>query len=160
MKLVDLGQPTSSLDHVYLGCTQRECQSNERTLWRNTKKLFESRISAGATQKLPGWEKPHAKTAARSYDMEDHAKKCVESWQIKRLNNCTKSLIHVWTTITSKWKNWKGLGSCPKCARKLSCNAFLGARIGRLDILWSVSKLARAVTEWTRACEKHLASHT
>ena len=29
MKLVDLGEPTSLLDHVYLGCTQRECKSNE-----------------------------------------------------------------------------------------------------------------------------------
>ena len=25
MKFVDLGEPTSFLDHVYLGCTQREC---------------------------------------------------------------------------------------------------------------------------------------
>ena len=31
------------------------------------------------------------------------------------------------------------------------------ARIGRLDILWSVNKLARAVTMWTRACDKRLA---
>ena len=28
------------------------------------------------------------------------------------------------------------------------------ARIGRPDILWSVNKLARAVTKWTRACDK------
>ena len=31
------------------------------------------------------------------------------------------------------------------------------ARIGRLDILWSVNKLARAVTKWTEACDKRLA---
>ena len=29
MKLVDPGEPTSFLDHVYWGCTQRECKSNE-----------------------------------------------------------------------------------------------------------------------------------
>ena len=29
MKLVDLGEPTSFLDHENLGCTQRECKSNE-----------------------------------------------------------------------------------------------------------------------------------
>ena len=28
MKAVDLGDPTSFLDHVYLGCTQRECQTS------------------------------------------------------------------------------------------------------------------------------------
>ena len=29
MKDVDLGEPTSFLDHVYLGCTQRECQTSK-----------------------------------------------------------------------------------------------------------------------------------
>ena len=31
------------------------------------------------------------------------------------------------------------------------------ARIARPDILWSVNKLARAVTKWTKACDKRLA---
>ena len=31
------------------------------------------------------------------------------------------------------------------------------ARIGRPDILWSLNKLARAVTKWTKACDKRLA---
>ena len=31
------------------------------------------------------------------------------------------------------------------------------ARIGRPDILWSVNKIARAVTKWTKACDKRLA---
>ena len=31
------------------------------------------------------------------------------------------------------------------------------ARIDRPDILWSVNKLARAVTKWTKACDKRLA---
>ena len=30
------------------------------------------------------------------------------------------------------------------------------ARIGRLDILWSVNKLARSTTKWTKACDKRL----
>ena len=30
------------------------------------------------------------------------------------------------------------------------------ARIGRLDILWSVNKLTRAITKWTSACDKRL----
>ena len=28
------------------------------------------------------------------------------------------------------------------------------ARIGRPDILWSVNKLARSITKWTKACDK------
>ena len=31
------------------------------------------------------------------------------------------------------------------------------ARIGRLDILRSVNELARAVTKWTKACDKRMA---
>ena len=31
---------------------------------------------------------------------------------------------------------------------------FFLARIGRPDILWSVNKLARSITKWTKACEK------
>ena len=42
--------------------------------------MFESRISAVATEKLPEWEKPHAKTVAWSYDMEGDAQKCVERY--------------------------------------------------------------------------------
>ena len=29
MQVVDLGEPTPFLDHVYLGCTERECQISE-----------------------------------------------------------------------------------------------------------------------------------
>ena len=35
-------------------------------------------FSAGATDKLPGWEKPHALTVAWSHDMDGHAQKIVE----------------------------------------------------------------------------------
>ena len=31
------------------------------------------------------------------------------------------------------------------------------ARIGRPDILWYVNKFARAITKWTKACDKRLA---
>ena len=40
--------------------------------------MFESRISARATEKFPAWEESHAKTVAWSYVMEGHAEKCVE----------------------------------------------------------------------------------
>ena len=51
-KEVDLGEPTSLLDHVYLGCTQRQCEiSND--IVDNYRFMFESRISAGGTEKLP-----------------------------------------------------------------------------------------------------------
>ena len=36
-------------------------------------------------------------------------------------------------------------------------NCLYLARVGTPDILWSVNKLARAVTKWTKACDKRLA---
>ena len=77
MKNVDIDEPTSFLDHVHLGCTQRACKPNQTDIEQYTK-MFESRISSGASEKLPGWQKPHAQTVASSYDMAGHAQKCVE----------------------------------------------------------------------------------
>ena len=31
---VDLGEPTSFLDHVFLGCTQRQCEKKKRHSWQ------------------------------------------------------------------------------------------------------------------------------
>ena len=52
MKIVDLDEPTSFVDHVYLGCTQRECKPNEK-IFDEYRNMFESRISAGATESIP-----------------------------------------------------------------------------------------------------------
>ena len=40
-KEVDLGEPTSFLDHVYLGCTQRQCQIS-KDIVDNYRTMFES----------------------------------------------------------------------------------------------------------------------
>ena len=64
MKNVDLDGPTSFLDHLFLGCAQRECKPNEDIVGH--KEMSELRISAQAIEKLLGCEKPHAKTVAWS----------------------------------------------------------------------------------------------
>ena len=84
MKNVDIDEPTSFLDHVYVGCTQRQCKPNE-TVIEQYKKMFESRFCAGATERLPGWW---------SYDMEGHARKCVERY-CELVNKKVKQLYKV-----------------------------------------------------------------
>ena len=74
-KEVDLGEPTSFLDHVYLGCIQRQCEIS-KDIVDNYRTMFESRISAGATEKIPCSE--NLSISSWSYDMEGRAKKCVE----------------------------------------------------------------------------------
>ena len=76
-KEVDLEEPTSSLDHVYLGCTQRECKTS-KDIVDNHGTIFEFRISAGRVQKLPFPQ--NLRISSWSYDMAGHAKKCVERY--------------------------------------------------------------------------------
>ena len=89
MKDVDLGEPTSFLDHVYLGCTQRESKIS-KDIVDNYRTMFESRISAGAMEKLPCSE--NLCISSWSYDMESHAKKCVERYC--ELANRTTQQLH------------------------------------------------------------------
>ena len=92
-KEVDLGGPTSFFDHVYLGCTQRQCEMS-KDIVDNDRTMFESRIFAGATEKLPCSE--NLRISSWSYDMEGHAKKCVER-SCKLANKTTQQLYIVST---------------------------------------------------------------
>ena len=104
-KEVDLGEPTSFLDHVYLGCIQRQCEIS-KDIVDNYRTMFESRISAGATEKLPCSE--NLSISSWSYDMEGQPRNVwndVVSWQTRRLNNSAKYLLHALMTIISNKKN-------------------------------------------------------
>ena len=72
MKDVDLGEPTTFLDDVYLDCTQRQCEIS-KAIFDNYRTVFESRISAGASEKLPCSE--NLRISSWSYDTEGHVKK-------------------------------------------------------------------------------------
>ena len=66
----------------------------------NIRDMFESRISAGATEKLPetkATEKPDAETISSwSYDMEGHARKCEERY-CELANKTTQQIYKVAT---------------------------------------------------------------
>ena len=94
-----------------------------------------------------------------SYDMEGHAKKCVERY-CELANRTTQQLYKVSTPCIDdhqfKEEELKSVGECQKYALKLFWKCLHLARIGRPDILWSVNKLARSITKWTKACGKRL----
>ena len=92
-KEVDLGEPTSFLDHVYLGCTQRQCEVSQNIV-DNYRTMFESRISAGGLEKLPFSQ--NNRISSWSYDMVGHAKKCVERY-CELANKTTQQLYKVST---------------------------------------------------------------
>ena len=150
MKNVDLEEPTSFLDHAYLGCTQRECKPNETTIEQYTI-MFESCVSAGATEKLPGWKKPHVKTVAWSNDVDGHARKCVERF-CELANKKVEQLFKVSHPCLDdhqfKQVELESVGDLSVVCSQIVLKCFYLARIGRLDILPSVNKLARSVTKW------------
>ena len=46
-KEVALGEPTSFLDHVYLGCTQRPCEKKTKILWTITEPCLNREFPRG-----------------------------------------------------------------------------------------------------------------
>ena len=122
--------------------------------------MFESRISAGVIEKFPYSEKSEANISSWSYDMEGHAKKCVERYC--ELANKTQQQQYKVTTPCFddhqlNEEEMRSVGELPKVCSQIVLRCLYLARFGRPDILWSVNKLARAVTKWTRACDKRLA---
>ena len=70
---VDLGEPTSFLDHVHLGCTQRQCEISKDIV-----EITEPCLNPGFPQeqlkKLPCSE--NLRISSWSYDMEGHQEMC------------------------------------------------------------------------------------
>ena len=157
-KEVDLGEPTSFLDHVYLGCTQRPCEIS-KDIVDNYRTTLESRISAGATENYQCSE--HLRISSSSYDMEGHAKKCVERY-CELANRTTQQLYKVSTPCIDdhhfKEEETKSVGELSHVCSQIVLKCLYLARIGRPDILWSVNKFARSITKWTTACDKRLIS--
>ena len=155
-KEVDLGEPTSFFDHVFFGCTQRQCEISKDVV-DNQRAMFESRISAGGTEKLPCSE--NFRISSWSYDMECHAKKCVERY-CELANKTTQQLYKVSTPCIDdhhfKEEEMKSVGERTQVCSQIVLKCLYLARIGRPDILWSVSKLARSFKKWTKACDKRL----
>ena len=79
------------------------------------------------------------------------------TWRIKRLSTWIRSLHHASMTMNSKKKEWDLLENCLKICSQIVLKCLTLARSSvRPDIEWSVNKLARAVTKWTRACDKRV----
>ena len=122
-----------------------------------TQPCFESRISAGATEILPCSE--NLSIFSWSYDTEGHAKKCVERY-CELANKTTQQLYKVSTPCIDdhhfKEEETKSVGEVSNTCSQIVLKCLYLARIGRPEILWLVNKLARSITQWTKACDKRL----
>ena len=91
--------------------------------------------------------------------MEGHAKKCVERY-CELANKTTQQLYKVSIPCIDdhhfKEEELKSVGELSKVCSQIVLKCLYLARIGRPDILWSVNKLARSITKWTKACDERL----
>ena len=87
---------------------------------------------------------------AWSYDMERHATQCVE-WYCELTNQNIEQLYKA-DDHQFKKEKLEMVGKCSNVCSQIVLKCLYLARIGRSNILWSLNKLARAVTKWTRAC--------
>ena len=130
-KEVDLGEPTSFLDHVYLRCTQRQCEIS-KDIVDNYRTMVESRISAGRMEKLPF--SLNFRISSWSYDMAGYAKKCVEL-----ANKTTQQLYKVSAPCIDdhhfKEEEMKPVGQLSHVCSQIVLKCLYLARIGRPDIL-------------------------
>ena len=140
-------------------CTWYVLKDNEisKDIVDNYRTMFESRISAGATEELPCSE--NLRISSWSHDMEGHAKKCVERY-CELANRTTQQLYKVSTPCIDdhhfKQEELKSVGQLSNVCSQIVITCLYLVRIGRLDTLWSVNKLSRSSTKWTKACDKRL----
>ena len=91
--------------------------------------------------------------------MAGHAKKCVERY-CELANKTPQQLYKVSTPCIDdhhfKEEEMKSVGELSQVCSQIVLKCLYLARIGRPDILWSVNKLARSITKWTKACDKRL----
>ena len=100
-KEVDLGEPTSFLDHVYLGCTQRKCEIS-RTITEPCSNREFPRREQKNYHSLKIFVFLHGRMTWLV--MQRSVWNDIVSWQTRRLNNSTKYLLRASMTTTSKKK--------------------------------------------------------
>ena len=140
-KDVDLGEPTSFLDHVYLGCVQRQ--------WNKHRCCWQLQIHVW----IQGFRRSKWKTfilGQSSYffmvlrcgrSCQEHVWNDIASWQTGRLNNSTKCLHHALIDNHHfKEEEFKSVEEFSKVCSQISIKCLHLARTGRPDILCMVSK--------------------
>ena len=80
----------------------------------------------------------------------------IVSCQTKRLNNSTKYQLLVFDDHHFEEEEMKSVGEMSQVCFQIVLKCLYLARIGRPDILWSVNKLARSITKWTKASDERL----
>ena len=141
-----------------LVCTQRQCEISKDIIG-NSRSMFESRISAGATEKKASssekkWVFLRVPTIWKN--MSRYVRNVFVKWQTRLLNKFIRYQLHFLMTINSKKKNRNSSEKLSNECSQIILKWLFLSRIQSPDIPWTVNKLTRAITKWVRACDKRL----
>ena len=128
-----------------------------KILWTITEPCSNREFPRKRIEKLPFPQ--NLRISSWSYDMEGHSKKRVERY-CELANKTTQQLYKVSTPCIDdhhfKEEETKSVGELSNTCSQIVLKCLYLARTGRPDILWSLNKLARSITKWTKACDKRL----
>ena len=152
-KEVDLGDSTSFLDHEDLVCTQTQWKK-QRYCWQVQNHVWIQNF------RRSNWKITRlGKSAHLFVVLRYHAKKCVER-NCELASKTTQQLYKVSTPCIDdhhfKEEKSKSVGELSKVCSQIVLKCLYLARVGGPDVLWSVNKLARSITKWTKACDNRL----
>ena len=88
--------------------------------------------------------------------MQRNAWKDIANWQTKTTQQLDK-VATPWLDDHQYKEEMGSVGDLSTVCSQIVLKCLYLARIGRPDILWSVNKLARAITKWIKACDKRSA---
>ena len=118
-------------------------------------------ISAGPTEKSPGWEKTSRKDGCVvPWHVRICSKKALRGtagWQTQKVEQLYKVSSPCLDDHQFKKEEFESVGELSNICSQTVLKCLYLARNDRPDILWSVNKLARAVTKWTQAQDRRLA---
>ena len=146
VKDVDLEEPTSCLDHVYLGCTQRECQIS-KDIVDNYQKYVRIKDVCWCYGKITRNANQGTLTPTLSLHgpmpwkvMQRNAWKDIANWRTTQPNNDTQSRRRALMTTKFKEEEIGSVGEMSTVCSQIVPKCLYLARIGRLHILWSANK--------------------
>ena len=147
-KEVDLGEPTSFLDHENLVCTQWHLWNKQKYCGQLQNHVRIANFSG------VNWKASILREFSYFFMVLWYARSCEEMrGAILWVNTKTTEQLYKVSTPCIDDHHFKEEEM--KSVGEVSQVCSLG-RIRRPDILWSVNKLARSITKWTKACDKRL----
>ena len=142
---------------MYTWVALKEHAKQAKILWTVTEPCSNREIPRGEQKNYNSLQ--NLRVSSWSYDVEGHAKKCVERY-CELANKTTQQLHKAATPCIDDHRfneeELKSVGELSKVCSQFVLKCLYMARIGRPDILWSVKKLACPITKWTKACDKRL----